>query len=204
MMVRNLLLSTLFCLINFAYCSQEPIKQVITSDRVYVDETSTDSLIAKQNAIKSALKKAIIYVENKYKIKLNQKDLHYSFTVLKEKFTDVRYQAILQFNFTVNDVQSDEHTAKREFSNSESHNRAALPHEFIIITIPLSSIKDWINGISEELKQILGGDYYVNEISNDHVTIKAGMSKSAFLARISDLRLENKLEEDAFSFTLKI
>lgn len=202
MMVRKLLLSTLFCLVNLVYCSQEPQKQVITSDKVYVDETATDSLIAKQNAMKSALKKAIIYVENKYKIKLNRNDLHYSFTVLKEKFTDVRYQAILQFNFTVNDIQNEEVTAGEP--DKESRDDVGLPRESITITIPLSGIKDWINGISDEIRQILGVEYYVSEISNDRVTIKVGMDKEAFRARIADLRLENKLEETGSSFTLRI
>lgn len=202
MMVRKLLLSTLFCLVNLVYCSQEPQKQVITSDKVYVDETATDSLIAKQNAMKSALKKAIIYVENKYKIKLNRNDLHYSFTVLKEKFTDVRYQAILQFSFTVNDIQNEEVTAGDP--DKESRDNVSLPRESITITIPLSGIKDWINGISDEIRQILGVEYYVSEISNDRVTIKVGMDKEAFRARIADLRLENKLEETGSSFTLRI
>lgn len=96
-----------FILVGF--CFNIAFFQSIDSSKIYVDEIDKSSVIAKEKAIKSALKKALISVvqsdiDNKL-FESTLKNLHYSFVTLKESFSDTRYRAILKFTFNKDELE---------------------------------------------------------------------------------------------------
>lgn len=96
-----------FILVGF--CFNIAFFQSIDSSKIYVDEIDKSSVIAKEKAIKSALKKALIsVVQSDIDEKLFQstlKNIHYSFVTLKESFSDTRYRAILKFTFNKDELE---------------------------------------------------------------------------------------------------
>lgn len=151
---------------------------IVSSNRIYVDETADNSINAKERAFQKALAKACVMIFGK---DVDKKSLHYSFSVLKEKISDQRYQAILQFQFHLSDNAQPISAPTETMLSSATAGRApGVDHHEIYVRIA-TNITNWIDHRRLDLAN-LNLTHTVIYASTSSVTVKVRSSGAAFMA----------------------
>lgn len=145
----------------------------ITSNKIYVDETSTDAMSAKEKAIKNALRKTALSILKIDLSKVDASKLKYSFVILKEKFSNTRYQAILQFTFHIDGDKDSTITLneKNEYDKPLENSTKQKVSYHSVLYIPIENLTEW-EAVYKSILDIISNTHYViRQISNKLVVL---------------------------------
>lgn len=166
--------SHIFILLLIFFISDASVPEPsITSNKVYVDETSTDAMSAKEKAIKNALIKTARSILKIDLSKVDASKLKYSFVILKEKFSSTRYQAILQFTFHIDNDRDSTITLneKNEYTKPLENSPKQKISYHSVLYIPIESLTEWEAVYKSILDIISNTHYIIRQISNKLVVL---------------------------------
>lgn len=197
----------LLFLLMWNYCASETTDDILISDKIYVDETAKDSLSAKNIAVQKALQKAI-----KTALKTNPKqtsteNIHYSYSILKENFTDTRYQAILQFKFNKSNLMESMGLSQpavntelkpapvKTLDNGENLILPKVYPQFVQVDIPIPNISLWINKYKYEVERLFGLSYKIKYMRYNFISISVEHSEKAFCQIVRNLKATRRFKK---------